>query len=70
MSMKCADAMDCLQVVERRALQIREDDIIRFTNEVSNLDCTISAFMALDEVSFDNKGMLRRRGRAPNVAIL
>mgnify|MGYP007095368744 CR=1 FL=1 len=54
--------MPCpIQVVERRAVQIRENDITRFVNENNSLDCNISAFMPLDEVALDNKGMIRKR---------
>ncbi|KAJ3240083.1 Serine kinase [Chytriomyces hyalinus] len=50
--------------VERRAIHIKEVDIMRFTFEINSLDWTLFNIVFLDEVSFDNRGMLRRRGYA------
>lgn len=50
------------KTLERRAIQIREDDIIRFFFEMSTLRWDLSTLTFLDEVGFDNKGMLRNKG--------
>ena len=50
------------KVVERRAIQIKESDIVRFANEVNSLTWSSENIIFLDEVSFDNRGMLRKRG--------
>lgn len=48
--------------LERRAIQIRQDDIYRFCFELNNLNWDYPNLLFLDEVSFDNRGMLRTRG--------
>ncbi|KAH9123446.1 hypothetical protein AeMF1_005564 [Aphanomyces euteiches] len=50
------------KVLERRAIHIELTDIIRFTNEMSIVDWSQLNIQFLDEASFDNRGMLRRRG--------
>lgn len=50
------------KTLERRAIQIREDDITRFFFEMSSIQWDLSALTFLDEVSFDNRGMLRNKG--------
>lgn len=50
------------KTLERRAIQVREDDITRFFFEMSSIQWDLSALVFLDEVSFDNKGMLRNKG--------
>lgn len=50
------------KTLERRAIQIREDDIVRFFFEISSIQWDFSSLTFLDEVSFDNKGMLRNKG--------
>lgn len=50
------------KVIERRAIQIREADIIRFANELNSLDWMNSSLIFLDEVSFDNRGLFRNYG--------
>lgn len=50
------------KTLERRAIQIREDDITRFFFELSAINWGLSSLTFLDEVSFDNKGMLRNKG--------
>lgn len=50
--------------LERRALQVRQDDIYRFFMELNALPWDYSNLLFLDEVSFDNRGMLRNRGYA------
>lgn len=50
------------KTLERRAIQIREDDITRFFFEMSSIQWDLSSLLFLDEVSFDNRGMLRKKG--------
>lgn len=50
------------KTLERRAMQIKEDDISRFFFEISAIQWDLSALTFLDEVSFDNRGMLRNKG--------
>lgn len=50
------------KALERRAVQIREDDIIRFTNELSCFLWGFEQLVFLDEVAFANREMLRSRG--------
>ncbi|KAH9151897.1 hypothetical protein AeRB84_005599 [Aphanomyces euteiches] len=50
------------KVLERRAIQIRMNDIVRFTEEVNSINWNLHSLQFLDEVSFDNRGMLRTRG--------
>ncbi|KAH9128017.1 hypothetical protein AeMF1_001760 [Aphanomyces euteiches] len=52
------------KVLELRAMQIRQDDIYRFFNELSSLNWSQYSVEFLDEVSFDSRGMLRKRGYA------
>lgn len=52
------------KTLERRAIQIRHDDIYRFSFELNNLNWDFFNLVFLDEVSFDNRGMLRTRGYA------
>ena len=42
-------------------------DVIRFFFELSSIHWTHESLVFLDEVSFDNRGMLRRRGYAIKV---
>jgi hypothetical protein len=48
--------------VERRALQIRFDDICRYTKEINQIRPLIHQLLFLDEVSIDNRDMLCNRG--------
>lgn len=50
------------KTLERRVIQIREDDITRFFFEMSAIQWDLSSLTFLDEVAFDNKGMLRNKG--------
>lgn len=50
--------------LERRAIQIKERDVYRFFVELNSLDWLYINLLFLDEVAFDNKGMLRRKGYA------
>lgn len=47
--------------IERRAVQIKERDIFRFVQELSHIVWSHRNVVLLDEVSFDNRGMLRKR---------
>lgn len=48
--------------LERRAIQISLKDIARFTLEMNSFSWIHHSLVFLDEVSFDNRGMLRKRG--------
>lgn len=50
------------KVLERRAIQIRMDDIVRYTTEINRLEWLPFNLAFLDEVSFDNRDMLRKKG--------
>ncbi|KAH9115162.1 hypothetical protein LEN26_013001 [Aphanomyces euteiches] len=56
------DAGYTRKVLERRAIHIKLMDIIRVTNELSSIDWCQQNAQFLDEASFDNRGMLRKRG--------
>lgn len=42
--------------------QVRESDILRFARELASINWCKANIVFLDEVSFDNRGMLRRAG--------
>jgi transposase len=48
--------------VERRAIQIRFDDICRYTKEINQIEPIHERLIFLDETSMDNRDMLRKRG--------
>ncbi|XP_062704928.1 uncharacterized protein LOC115265658 [Aedes albopictus] len=50
------------KTIERRAIQIRDSEIIRFVQEMLAIRWDLYNLVFLDEVSFDNKDMLRRKG--------
>ncbi|HBT13327.1 MAG TPA: hypothetical protein DEA88_09075, partial [Erwinia persicina] len=50
------------KVLERRSMHIKEQDIFRFVEELSHIDWCHHNLVFLDEVSFDNRGMVRKRG--------
>ncbi|OWY94901.1 hypothetical protein PHMEG_00035241 [Phytophthora megakarya] len=50
------------KVLERRVFHIKEKDIFRFVRDISQVNWTHHNIVFLDEVSFDNRGMIRRRG--------
>lgn len=52
------------KVLERRAIQIQTSDIIRFCNELSSFPWVLENLVFLDEVGFDNKSMMRKKGYA------
>lgn len=52
------------KVLERRAIQIQISEIHRFCAELRSFPWILENLVFLDEVSFDNKDMLRKRGHA------
>lgn len=52
------------KVLERRAIQIQVADIVRFTNELLSFPWILENLVFLDEVGFDNKSMMRKKGYA------
>lgn len=50
------------KTLERSAIQIRHDDMYRFCFELNNLNWDLFNLVFLDEVSFDNRSILRSRG--------
>src|SRR5690606_1311597 len=51
------------RVLERRALEIQEKEIIRFTLEIDSFHFMQYQLLFLDEMSTDNRSMIRRYGR-------
>ncbi|KAH9101705.1 hypothetical protein AeMF1_021561 [Aphanomyces euteiches] len=52
------------KVAERRAINIKESEITRYFNELCSIEWGHCNIQFLDEVSFDSRGMLRKRGYA------
>ncbi|KAJ0408662.1 hypothetical protein ATCC90586_006363 [Pythium insidiosum] len=52
------------KVLERRAMHVKEQDIFRFVEELDKIIWNHQNLVFLDEVSFDNRGMIRKRGYA------
>ncbi|OWZ04490.1 hypothetical protein PHMEG_00023597 [Phytophthora megakarya] len=50
------------KVLERRVMNIKTNDIVRSTQELHTIKWCEMNIQFLDEVSFDNRGMLRSRG--------
>ncbi|XP_055589253.1 uncharacterized protein LOC129741539 [Uranotaenia lowii] len=50
------------KTVERRSMEIRESEIVRFVRELLSIPWDTYNLVFLDEVSFDNRDMLRRKG--------
>lgn len=50
------------KVVERRAIQLHLSDVLRFANELRSIPWLLDNLVFLDEVSFDNRDMLRKQG--------
>lgn len=50
--------------IERRAIQLREDDILRFVRELQIIKWDLHQLLFLDEVSCDSRGILRTKGYA------
>ncbi|KAG4068112.1 hypothetical protein HA402_001537 [Bradysia odoriphaga] len=59
-----SDAGLTWKVLERRAIQIQLEDILRFANELCSFPWLLENLVFLDEVGFDNKDMMRKRGYA------
>jgi transposase len=50
------------KVIERRAMNIQATDICRFQSDLSSFPWILQNLVFLDEVSFDNRSMMRRNG--------
>ena len=50
------------KALERRAVQIRQEDILRFFNELKCFKWDLEQLVFLDEVAFVNREMVRNRG--------
>lgn len=50
------------KVLERRAIQIRLKDVLRFCDELSEIQWRWENLVFLDEASFDGRDMIRKRG--------
>ncbi|XP_058825410.1 uncharacterized protein LOC131685582 [Topomyia yanbarensis] len=50
------------ETLERRAIQVKEEEIFRFCAEMNAIDWDIYHLVFLDEVSLDSRDMLRNRG--------
>lgn len=48
--------------IERRAIQIRKADILKFADELDSIKWQFHQLIFLDEVSFDSRHMLRNHG--------
>ncbi|XP_065090135.1 uncharacterized protein LOC135711267 [Ochlerotatus camptorhynchus] len=50
------------KALERKAIQIKEHEILRYCSELSSFDWDTYQLVFLDEVSLDNRSILRNRG--------
>lgn len=50
------------KTLERRAIQIKDSEIVRFMAELNAINWGYSNLVFLDEVSIDNQGLLRTKG--------
>lgn len=50
------------KTLEKRAIQIRDSEIVKFCEELSAIDWDYSNLVFLDEVAMDNQGLLRTKG--------
>lgn len=50
------------KTLEKRAIQIKDSEIVRFMSELNAIDWDYSNLVFLDEVSMDNQGLLRTKG--------
>lgn len=50
------------KTLEKRAIQIRDSEIVKFCEELSAIDWDYSNIVFLDEVAIDNQGLLRTKG--------
>ncbi|KAJ3233519.1 Serine kinase [Chytriomyces hyalinus] len=48
------------KVLKQRAIHVKDTDVMRFTHELNTLEWTRYNLCFLDEVSFDNRGMIRQ----------
>lgn len=48
--------------IERRAIQVKMSEVAFFTREMSSVTWELHQLMFIDEVSIDNRGLLRSRG--------
>ncbi|KAF0734464.1 hypothetical protein Ae201684_008923 [Aphanomyces euteiches] len=53
-----------ISILERSAMQVRQDDVFSFFHELASINWSYHNIEFLDEVSFDSRGMLRKRGYA------
>ncbi|XP_039452320.1 uncharacterized protein LOC120431249 [Culex pipiens pallens] len=54
------------KVIERRAVQLRISDVYRYSNDLSLTLWDYHNLVFIDEVSVDNKGILRSKGYSPS----
>lgn len=50
------------KVLKRRAIQIQLKDVLRFCDELSEIQCGWEQLVFLDEASFDGRDIIRKRG--------
>lgn len=50
------------KTLEKRAIQIKDSEIVRFMAELDAIDWDYTNLVFLDEVSMDNQGLLRTKG--------
>lgn len=50
------------KTIEKRAIQIKDSDILRFMAELNAFDYDYSNLVFLDEISMDNQGLIRTKG--------
>lgn len=50
------------KVLERRAIQIQLQDVLRFCDELSKIQWSWEQLVFLDEASFDRRDIIRKRG--------
>jgi len=64
-SRELAKAKITYKVIEKRATQIKEEDVARFQAEMMHLKPHLEQLLFVDETSFDRRSMQRRRGWGP-----
>lgn len=50
------------KTLEKRAIQIRNSEIVKFCEELNAIDWNYCNLVFLDEVAMDNQGLLRTKG--------
>lgn len=50
------------RTLEKRAIQIRDSEIVKFFEELNAIGWAYSNLVFLDEVAMDNQGLLRKKG--------